>query len=62
MSTCRRCNSCDFILDRITGEMKCTNCGSTNYIGSPSDYTPDRFDRETDKGFNTNSIFKGTKE
>lgn len=62
MSTCRRCNGCDFTLDRVTGEMKCCNCGSSNYIGSPSSFTPTFYDKEVDKDFNTNAIFKGTKE
>lgn len=40
MSTCRVCSCSDFVLNRETGEMTCSRCGSTNYIGSPNTYTP----------------------
>lgn len=64
MSQCRVCNSPDFTLDRVSGEMTCSSCGSSNYIGSPSTYsmpTPEsialeRFKSERDTSMD-NAIF-----
>lgn len=40
MSTCMRCGSPNFVLNRDSGEQICGNCGQENYVGSPQDYTP----------------------
>lgn len=69
MSQCRSCNSSDFTLNRATGEMTCSICGSANYISSPTSYIDGSFDademlnpRKDRDEFMNNSIFSGTKE
>ncbi len=52
--SCIRCGHGDFILDRASGEMTCSSCGESNYVGSPESYKPPpnndyHIDRSTSK-------------
>jgi len=71
MSTCRVCNNPDFTLSRTTGEMRCSVCGSANYVGSPTSIIDGSFDdddcltvnpRKDRDEFMDNAMFRGTKE
>ena len=69
MSQCGSCNCSDFTLNKTTGEMTCSVCGSANYIGSPTSYMDGAFDSDDSmqspfrrEEFMTKAIFSGTKE
>lgn len=60
MSTCRRCGSPSFNLDRNSGEMACNNCGSPNYVGSPTTYNPGLGSKENPLSNVPDETIKGT--